>query len=521
MPDPAEPYTIVPAPRVGRRSTTDARPNRWHVLDAADVADRSSPAVAYASHSLLISTLVEEDDPMEVLSQAADVFGWQVAIDPDYAIDVEESADRTQDRARRVPRATGPLSIRRVIISADPTQSVNEPDGWKLLQRARAIRGERGLRSVGLDHGIRLTPPGLRWPVSVSAAAADSPSSSYMYAGSGGREPVRYVGPAPEYGPTSSRTTRRPVVGLLDSGCGDHPWLTNVRRHVLDPLGQPIGHDDAASDSESSADLFGPLDGKADEISGHGTFMAGIVRQSCPSADIVSWRLSGSEGTVSESDLLLALSQIADLLEHSASAGTKVALDVLVLALGYYHEDLSELSQGHLLSEVLLRIRRAGTTVVCAAGNDSTDVPFLPAALCRWNVGPSLVAQAEPDDAAPLLSVGALNPNDTVALFSNSGPWVTCYAPGASVLSTTPATNAGAQPTSRVTAYGLQRETIDSDDSTSGFAIWSGTSFAAPYVAGWILRTLEPELPAPDSPEQAADIATAWRVVSELTGLEP
>ena len=37
----------------------------------------------------------------------------------------------------------------------------------------------------------------------------------------------------------------------------------------------------------------------------------------------------------------------------------------------------------------------------------------------------------EPDNAAPHVSVGALNPdNRTVALFSNIGTWVKTYAPG-------------------------------------------------------------------------------------------
>jgi hypothetical protein len=47
---------------------------------------------------------------------------------------------------------------------------------------------------------------------------------------------------------------------------------------------------------------------------------------------------------------------------------------------------------------------------------------------------------------------------------------------------------------SRDDLYGRVRETIDPDDMRGGYAIWSGTSFAAPYVSGLIARHLTAEL---------------------------
>ena len=93
------------------------------------------------------------------------------------------------------------------------------------------------------------------------------------------------------------------------------------------------------------------------------------------------------------------------------------------------------------------------------------------------------------------MSVGALNPSlRSLTLFSNVGPWVRTYAPGAAVVSTTPAFTGGAQAATRADFEGFDRQTVDPDDYRGGFAAWSGTSFAAPYVAGRIAAALAPSL---------------------------
>ena len=61
-------------------------------------------------------------------------------------------------------------------------------------------------------------------------------------------------------------------------------------------------------------DLYGQLDGEIDAVAGHGTFIAGIVRQAAPDADILSIRVAGALGVVDESTLLETVAQVVTLL---------------------------------------------------------------------------------------------------------------------------------------------------------------------------------------------------------------
>jgi subtilisin family serine protease len=192
-------------------------------------------------------------------------------------------------------------------------------------------------------------------------------------------------------------------------------------------------------------------------------------------------------------------------------------IDVMNLSLGYYHETPDDELFDRTLSELLAIARRHGCAVVCSAGNDATDRPTFPAAL--WNWEGSDFGVEEPVDGAPHVAVGALNPNDTVALFSNIGAWVHTYAPGAAVLSTSPPLKGGVQAGTRSDRLGMRRETIDPDDFAGGFALWSGTSFAAPYVAGRLARALVEQLASGDQPpaDCAKTLSTASRdVIDEL-----
>ena len=123
--------------------------------------------------------------------------------------------------------------------------------------------------------------------------------------GSGGHQPIAYAGPCPRpRGDDSLTDSRRPVVAVLDTGCGEHPWLDGVvERDKSTSTATAIGYTDDETDPEKWFDQVGPLDGGIDALAGHGTFIAGLIHQACPDADIVAWRVVGSDGPIVESEL--------------------------------------------------------------------------------------------------------------------------------------------------------------------------------------------------------------------------
>ena len=86
---------------------------------------------------------------------------------------------------------------------------------------------------------------------------------------------------------------------------------------------------------------------------------------------------------------------------------------------------------------LILALSAMEVAVFCAAGNDSTQRRSYPAAFCD---DPAFADGAH----LPMASVAALNPDSTVALFSNDGDWVNAEAPGANLVSTAPVLAQGA-----------------------------------------------------------------------------
>jgi len=222
---------------------------------------------------------------------------------------------------------------------------------------------------------------------------------------------------------------------------------------------------------------------------GHGTFIAGIIRQVAADAQVRAIRVMYSDGIVSESSLVLALNYLIARLRYAqecAAAGAKVdpadLVDVVNLSLGGFFETPLEEAQDSPLLDAVNALTDLGVVVVAAAGNEATTRRFYPAALA---------GRPPRADSVQVVSVSALNPNGTKAAFADDGDWVNCWATGVAMVSTMPTWLRGDRtPDLRTGAAGsgpgTGRETLDIDDYSDGVGIWSGTSFATPLVAATI-----------------------------------
>jgi subtilisin family serine protease len=443
------------------------------------------PTVYIADH-LIVSGRADQTT-QGALQEAARRFGLTLIVDE------RGRAPKAPEVAARanLPTEQLPIRLRLVPNSAGPTAA---PDAWPVLQTFRTLlpRESPGLKQVALDHLLTATSgPAIGGsPFVFAHGIGGSPfvfahavgSYQYAVAGSGGRQPVNWIGAAPL---RTERAGRRPVVAILDTGVGAHPWLTPDVVQV-----QPMVLDVPIDNAESTGVTVDPYEGLLDQDAGHGTFIAGIVRQFCADANILALRIMGGDGVVAESNLLDAVWLLV-LRQQMAIAANNAAdiVDVVSASLGYYHEQPDDLSFDPELLTPLRMLGDLGVAVVCAAGNDATDRPMFPAAFTPWPGGPLAAPDA---NSVPVISVGALNPNRTVALFSNAGPWVKCHRPGAAIVSTFPTTfNAAEQASVAVFVKGDGlRTTIDPDDFASGFGVWSGTSFAGPVLAGQLAAQL-------------------------------
>ena len=438
------------------------------------------------------------------------------------------------------------LMVKVALEPLDEHNPAAPPDAWPVLQQYRVlVRDEPGLADVvTLDHLLTATGIGGAGYMGTGYMGTGymgtgymgtgymgtaTPSADYGMPGRGGRAPVAWLGPEPARRPDDDLLTRRPVVALLDTGAGTHDWLPDsiVDRNPTVDGTLPIGLPDGPYNPEVHGAVNDPLEGVLDSDAGHGTFIAGLIRQTCPDAGILAVRVMHGDGAVQENDLLRALNRLvfrqALALRHDDRDSL---VDVLSLSLGYYHELPADLAMDHKLLAPLAELGKLGVLIVAAAGNDATDRHFYPAGFA-----PHPLTQLPPGhNTLPVLSVGALNPDKNyVALFSNDGDWVVCKRPGAALVSTMPALNGSLLPVASVTLPdGERRATIDPDDFSGGFATWSGTSFAAPVLAGQLAQylhseaLLEPLAPATDAPPLTAQrsVERGWLAITSLTGLK-
>jgi len=395
----------------------------------------------------------------------------------------------------------------RLVPDRESQELVGADDAWRVLQAYRLEVGkdDDDYLAVALEHLVATTISKIGGapitnshgiggaPITNSHGIGGAPitnshgMSGYAVPGSGGRQPVNWVGPPPLARFTDGKV-RRPVVAVLDTGVGSHPWLDDG--HVLRNVQvEGVSLDIAPSTPDSEVvGATDPLVGLLDPDAGHGTFIAGLVRQQCPDATVLAVRLFHGDGIIGEWDLLRALQLLTVRQALAVNGDVRYPpVDVASMSFGYYHEQPSDVAYSSLLLDWLQLLGRYGVAVVASAGNDATVRPMYPAALAPYSDG----TDVDPPDRVPVIGVGALNPDGTVALFSNAGRWVGYLRPGAALVSTYPASfDASGSPAIELVYDGSRRASIDPDDFSAGFAVWSGTSFAAPIFAGQLAAKL-------------------------------
>lgn len=193
--------------------------------------------------------------------------------------------------------------------------------------------------------------------------------------------------------------------------------------------------DDDATPSDVGNGTDDDGDGRVDEGVGHGTHVAGIVTLTAPSTRILPLRVLDSDGRGN-------IFTTAEAITAAVEAGA----DVINASFG-------TTADSELLGDIVEDAEEDDVVVVAAAGNLGADRPQYPAA----------------DDDA--LGVTASGPRDARPAWASYGSWVDVAAPGADIVSAFP---------------------------TGGYAVWGGTSMAAPFVAGQaaLIRSLDAEAEA-------------------------
>jgi len=260
------------------------------------------------------------------------------------------------------------------------------------------------------------------------------------------------------------------VVAVLDTGAQqDHPELPGSLVAGYDFI-EDVSDTDGPADTPNGIDDDG--DGEVDEMTGHGTHVAGIVHLAAPGAEIMPLRVLDSDGrgnafVIAEAvqyaidpDKNPATDDGADVINMSLGSSQKSRLledvfdDLVPEEDGDEGEDGDGEGGGQADPEDALEgVPQEGVFVAASAGNENVETPLYPAA----------------DEG--VTGVTSVNEDEFRSEFANYGAWVDIAAPGEEIYSAFP---------------------------TSQYASWDGTSMAAPFVAGQaaLIRSLEPTLPS-------------------------
>jgi hypothetical protein len=332
-----------------------------------------------------------------------------------------ENVDRLLDEVPGLRRTEEEPEVDGIVRLATDRVSIrqSDPGTWAVPEVLDFIDDRFRISPGPTDEELPATSVGIAYLTKITAAG----------------EPQLPGGATGPWPPQATPGGKNVKIGLPDTGLQStshlHPWMTNV-----------------TGETEPPFVVVRPNVERIRPYPGHGTFAAGVAACTAPDATVyVSDHFTESEGEAED----VIVRKINELI-------TQQSPDLVCLPAGLYAR-----KNAPSLPFNQLHTQHPNLTLVAAAGNDSWDRKFYPAAY-SWAIG-----------------VGALSTGQqTRAPFSNFGSWVDVYALGHNM----------------VNAYAFGEYVYQEPpyapgiEIFNGIARWSGTSFAAPLFAGLIAREM-------------------------------
>jgi hypothetical protein len=291
--------------------------------------------------------------------------------------------------------------------------------------------------------------------------------------------------------PTTGEPTAK--VTVLDSGyIWTDPPHTNLDARVTVVQGQRLDPTTGTWVPDEPDGLYTDADGQLDGISGHGTFIAGLISHIAPRTRLEVVGLRNQEVEIPDLDPGTELGLFET--EVAIARAMLMRCDTDVIQCGFAFPTLDDYPSLPFAA-VMAQLREptaphgGRVAVVAPAGNEQSRRRYWPAAL--------------PD----VIGVASTNRRGNArGWFSNWGEWCDCCARGEYVYSTFIHWDGP-----------VEGEPLTDIEDFDGWARWDGTSFAAPKVSAEIARLYVEGGGAPADIANALIAGTAGVPVTPVT----